>query len=787
MGCTMCTMVSSVAEPPAVTSERSTKTVVTGFTEGIVEMMLRERRHGISDDSIAEIDGEDFRDGDDDDDEEDDDFAILLVEDDMALVLDVLRSNVLFSCLETAQLEALANSMQTVGFGVGDVVYSQNDVGDAFYIIKQGKFDVLRDNEHIRTLLSGQSFGELGLLYKCSRTETIHARDYGTVFCLRARTFRAIVAQHALGTLATSKEALTKVPLLQSLTEQQFETVADAVHTLHFRQGDVIVRKGEPGNILYMIQAGTVVCTDIGAGALDDVELHEGNYFGERALITDEPRAATVLAKTDVTLMALSREVFTQVLGPLQDLITYNLKMRAVQSVPLLKEFSDAEKGELVEKSPVRAFASGDIILRQGDGSDEFYILVSGSVDVTQAIEKKPPVHVASLSTGDYFGETAVLQDEPAPRNATITCTCAVECLVLSRDLFHSVLAPVRPRLSQQLDVRKQTSLDRIFAASITKKSLKRAKVLGIGSFGLVYIAQHEPSGRFVAVKEMYKARLEKARQMAHVTSEKQLLSSLTHPFILKYYTALNESKKVYIVTEALLGGELFQRIVNPAGVPTPLPMANARFYAACVVRALKYLHSRGVAYRDLKPENILLDGLGYAKLVDFGFAKKLLQKTYTLCGTPEYLAPEIVTGVGHGMPVDNWALGILIYEMVVGDSPFADSRDDHLAICRAILSGHITFKPDADPDWKSLVEALLVRDPTKRLSCFARGSTVEQHAWLQGVEWDKLLAQQVEAPWKPEIRSDDDAHCFSEVNEDELDALKEWDHVWPEKNWSEF
>jgi serine/threonine protein kinase len=152
--------------------------------------------------------------------------------------------------------------------------------------------------------------------------------------------------------------------------------------------------------------------------------------------------------------------------------------------------------------------------------------------------------------------------------------------------------------------------------------------------------------------------------------------------FILKYYVGYQDPKKLYIVTETLLGGELFQRIVNSAGVPTPLPMSHARFYAACVVQALKYLHTRNVAYRDLKPENMyarertpsfpphtrfrsLLNAHGYAKVVDFGFAKKLQVKTYTLCGTPEYLAPEIVLGVGHGCMVDNWALGILIYEMV--------------------------------------------------------------------------------------------------------------------------
>ncbi|OQS05145.1 phosphatidylinositol-4-phosphate-5-kinase (PIPK-D1/GPCR-PIPK) [Thraustotheca clavata] len=768
MGCTMCTMVNALEEGVHQVHDRSRKEsdVPTGLTEGVVEMMLRERRCGIFNDRDSEHDlGPEEEIG-------------LLMDDDIDLIMSALRNNVLFSCLEESQLETIAQSMGTLEFASGNIVYNQGDTGNAFYVVKYGKFNVVVENEHARSFCSGDAFGELGLLYKCVRAETVKSREHGALFCLRARTFRDIVVKHALGTLATSKEALRKVSLLQNLTEEQFDVVADSVHTLHFHQGDTIVRKGDPGNILYMIQVGTVVCTDIGAGALDDVELNEGSYFGERALIKDEPRAATVYAKTDVTLMALGRDVFTQVLGPLQELIKYNLMMRLVQSVPLFKDFTDAEKQELVEKAPLKTYNTGDIILHQGDISDDFFIIVSGQVEVSQSVGNQSPVVVATLASGDYFGEKAALQDNPTPRNATITCSSSVECFVLNHELFESVLGQVRTLLSQQLDTRNQASLDKIFAASITKSSLHRAKILGIGSFGLVYVARHDLTGRFVAVKEMYKARLEKAKQMAHVTSEKQLLSSLCHPFILKFYTALNEDTKIYIVTEALLGGELFQRIVSSSGVPTPLPMTHARFYAACVVQALTYLHSRNVAYRDLKPENILLDAQGYAKLVDFGFAKKLHHKTYTLCGTPEYLAPEIVLGVGHSCFVDNWALGILIYEMVMGDSPFADGRDDHLAICRAILSNDIKFKATADPEWKSLVKSLLVRDPNNRLCCYSRGQSVQSHSWFKDFDWDSLLNQSLQVPWQPDIKAEDDARWFSTVQQDELAALEEWEHL---------
>ncbi|POM70582.1 AGC/PKA protein kinase [Phytophthora palmivora] len=164
-----------------------------------------------------------------------------------------------------------------------------------------------------------------------------------------------------------------------------------------------------------------------------------------------------------------------------------------------------------------------------------------------------------------------------------------------------------------------------------------------MGSFGVVYLAEHLPTGRFVAVKEMWKSRLEHLRQTHHIYSEKKLLMQIDSQFLLKCYATLQDEKKIYFVTELLVGGELFRRIVTPTGLPILLSQRDTRFYAVCCIKALEYLHEHNIIYRDLKPENILLDSSGYAKLVDFGFAKKLSGKTFTLCGTPEYLAPEII------------------------------------------------------------------------------------------------------------------------------------------------
>lgn len=177
------------------------------------------------------------------------------------------------------------------------------------------------------------------------------------------------------------------------------------------------------------------------------------------------------------------------------------------------------------------------------------------------------------------------------------------------------------------------------------------------------------------------------------------------------------------------------------------------RFYLASIVLAIEYLHSRNIIYRDLKPENLLLDRHGYLRIADFGFAKVVQDRTFTLCGTPEYLAPEIVLSQGHGKAVDWWALGILGFEMLAGYPPFFD--DHPLGIYEKILRGDIAFPSHIDPFAKDLIRGLLTADRSKRLGNLRGGAKdVMGHPWFAGVDWRSLERKEIGAPIVPRVAS---------------------------------
>jgi serine/threonine protein kinase len=280
--------------------------------------------------------------------------------------------------------------------------------------------------------------------------------------------------------------------------------------------------------------------------------------------------------------------------------------------------------------------------------------------------------------------------------------------------------------------------------------------ILYKGSFGRVKMTRIKATGECIALKILKKAEILRLKQVDHVLCEFSILRSLNHPFIVNLLGYAQDERYLYLALEYVPGGELFKYLRNLGR----LELNHTQLFAGQITLIFEYLHSMNIVYRDLKPENILLSPDGYIKLTDFGFAKIVEGRTYTLCGTPEYLAPEILLNKGHGKPVDWWTLGILVYEMIVGIDPFSDT--DVMIIYQKILKCKVKFPRNIDKDAKSLIKRLLVVDLSKRYGNLKKGvEDVKSHKFFETIEWQKLIRRGFEMPYRPNISSPDDTSNF--------------------------
>lgn len=499
-----------------------------------------------------------------------------------------------------------------------------------------------------------------------------------------------------------------------------------------------------------------------------------GECFGELALLYLTPRTATVKAKEKSTVWVIDRQNFKRVLMMKTE---ERLKEYAelLDKVQILNCLADEEKKELANAVVEMHFVEGEAIITEGEVGKTFYILYDGQVEVTQKGQKIRDFH----TRGDFFGEKALIGDEP--RTATVTVTSStVRVLALDHESFNMLLGPLAQLMEEALPNQKGSTIRRrsieqrraTVMAPQTKLSkrvafeeLENKGLLGNGGFGCVELFQHSKTGETYALKTMSKGHIVKVGMQNAVINEKNVLMIADSPFIVKLYATYNWQDDIAFLLELLLGGELYATYTREHLWGSE---AHAKFYAAVVICAFEHLHSHFILYRDLKPENVVLNAKGMPKLVDMGLAKRVVGKTYTTCGTPDYFAPEVITGAGHNHAVDWWTVGILIYELLTGNPPFTASAP--MQIFKNVLGGikRVALPKKCQGPAGHLVKGLLRKEASERLPMRAGGvPNLKSHEWYAKFDWVALDKEEMKPPYRPSVKSETDLGNFSAREED--------------------
>eukprot|EP00357_Protocruzia_adherens_P001123 CAMPEP_0115008308 /NCGR_PEP_ID=MMETSP0216-20121206/21827_1 /TAXON_ID=223996 /ORGANISM="Protocruzia adherens, Strain Boccale" /LENGTH=931 /DNA_ID=CAMNT_0002375675 /DNA_START=42 /DNA_END=2837 /DNA_ORIENTATION=- len=637
----------------------------------------------------------------------------------------------LLASLDKPQKDSLAQGLIIQKYAKDQKIVKEGDPGSIFFILKEGVVSCQKGTKEIRKMYKGEYFGEQALLYNTTRTLTVVACD-GPAKCvaLGKENLEKILGNKLQDALYHNiqKIAFEKSKVLHHLLPEQIDKVISRSTQTVYKQGEIIFSKGETlGEKFVVLLLGKLSTVQ------EKVLADKGHCFGEEFFLQDIDERKTwttsIIAYTDVRVSIITRMEFEECLGGrLISILKRNEALNILKNVYILSHLSKEKMVQLVNVLEIRKYKDGEEIITQNTHGNSFYIIEKGKVDVYKDGKK-----VRTIVKYDYFGERSLIFEEK--RTATIVAQGNVTCWSLSKESFFSIMEEaMRKYLIKRIQLQD---------SQVALKDLQLCHPVGRGMFGNVYQVKSK-NNQVYALKCVSRKKIALFQLEENLRLERNILLQIDHPFIMKLVRSYKDDRRIYFLTEFVCGMELFD-VIRAIGL---LNIFQSQFYAASIILALQYLHQRNIVYRDVKPENIMVDEEGFCKMIDFGTAKVLKDgRTFTVVGTPHYMAPEVILGKGYGVAVDYWAIGICLYEFLYGRVPFGEEQEDPQAIYEDVLKGPLVFNNFCeDHNAKSVIKALLVRQPELRIS----GDALRHHKFFRHFNWDSLINRAVKPPHVP-------------------------------------
>jgi len=685
---------------------------------------------------------------------------------DNVLIEGALMKNFVFAHVSSKLLPGLVAAFEPVMITKGTEIIKEGDVGDYFYVVGSGQVAFEVEGKHVGVATAGQTFGELALLYQAPRAATCKAKSMCGLFRLDQETFRRIMAQQVEDANREVIGILKKVPYFKDLGEDYLCKIVNNLKITRYNEGDVLVKKGDLVTKFAIMKEGKIKGTEISAGGSDYKELvfGPGDFFGEASMVAGGASVATLTAMTSVVALTIGKDIFDKVIGgDVQKLIQRTLDKKKLAAIPFGKRKGPAanELDLLAAAIVDKKFSKGHVFFKEGTRCmPSLYLVRKGEVSIGSSSHPNlEQILGFKLSQGEvkkvghlgYFGNDTLGDNETGEfGKAKYTCIALTDVEVGVLDL----------------NAIKRVVVSRSKEEKIGMDDLEMIRIIGAGTFGKVWLCTKKGSDEAYALKTQVKKQLIEYNQADGVIREKNIMEKLDHPFIIKMVGSFKDENKLYMLLKLYQGGEL-QTVIHTEN-RDGIPEWAARFYAANILEGLNHMHHRNIVYRDLKPENVLLNSEGYCVIVDLGFAKVINGKTYTFCGTPLYLAPEIIKQRGHDKGADHWSWGVLLYEMIMGLTPFYDGIVDQMGLFKNIIKRKMEPYQDnlISEEGKDLIDRILVVEPEHRLGSFAAADKdIKEHPFFNDINWTELQNMEAKVPFKPKVKDPLDGSNFDDYS----------------------
>ncbi|CAG9331043.1 PKG_35 [Blepharisma stoltei] len=640
--------------------------------------------------------------------------------------------------LNPRQKDSLAASLVIYKYYSGQKIITEGETGQQLFIIKEGIVSVQRGSQEIARLHSGGYFGEMALLNNAPRSATCVAVD-GPVKCLvlSRETLQKNLSNQLQDIIEknTIMEAINKSETLSLLNKHQKELICKDIDHRVYKGGDVVI----PQSTLCKLKLYIVISGRLQYARTSHTFADKGTCVGDQYITQVNPEDVKyeddMIAASDMKVGELTKYKFeVSIGGKYEDVVKENAATNILRKVFLFKTLDSSQMKELFSIINTEKFSDGEVILQEKSQSQHIFIVKRGKVDIMRG-----DVIIRTVTKHDYFGERGILFESAA--SATCRANGNVTLWVINNNDFINIL---NENMRKQLLHRIRMEDERA-----ELEDLAIIRQIGRGMFAKVYLVHPRDSKNLYALKVVERRVIEKFAIQEQLLLEKHILNLCDHPFIVKLIRTYKDYKRIYFLLEYVHGMQLSE-ILMKIGLFTN---SDTQFYLGSLILALQYLHERDIIYRDLKPENIMINDTGFIKLIDFGTAKIIPSRTYTLVGTPHYMAPEVIVGKGYNKNADLWSLGVCMYECLCGRVPFGNEETDCYRVYEEVLEKEIDWPDDIDPvseTAKNFIEQLLSKYAESR----AGGSidNLKKHEWFTGYDWDNLINEAVIPPYTPNL-----------------------------------
>ena len=575
----------------------------------------------------------------------------------------------LFSITSHDQKIKIANNIYRETHLENKTIFEKGNISNCIYILKDGGINLKKDGKLIKTLKRGECFGALEAISNSNRITEAVPKEKTHLLTLPVFWLQSLYGDNYRSVLALSmiKSAFWNDPSLKKLNLKFLDEIFNLISFRYYEKETEIIKSGEPKNTFIIIPIEGEL---IEVSTSKSICSRNSVLFGKEIYDEDTSKTSSSIKCKSYSLLAIIKS------SDLKQHFKCSLKMLGEKSsfieqlkkINLFKNFTNAKLENLSKKIKIEKVPNGKNVITQGEEGTRFYIVKKGLVDIF--VKDK---YIRTMNENEYLGERALFFKEP--RSATAKAHGDVEVYYLEKDDFETVIEKnLKDYLKDRLYLQDNT---------VQLNDLIYYMKLGSGSYGNVSLVKSSKNKYFYAIKNISCKQILYSQLHANLELERSILVKIDHPFIVKLVKTMKDKNYIYFLMDYIKGKELFD-VIRDIGL---LNKSQTQFYGASIMLAVQYLHERKFIYRDIKPENIMILENGFIKLIDFGTAKSITDRTKTIIGTPHYMAPEVILGEGYSFKVDFWSIAICMYEFMCGGVPFGENHEEAMDVYLSIIN----------------------------------------------------------------------------------------------------